>query len=221
MKVTGYLLDIDGTLLDSREAHARAWQRTLAEHGIAKELSEITFDFAAPDPDVVPDIFGEEFIPQSGQIVEEKNAFFLEELAAIPLFPGVTDVIERIQEVGGRICFVSSNYDRVIEGILKSFGWDTLGAQFVGLDGVTNAKPDPEMVLKAVKKLQLQAPGCVMIGDSPPDIQAGHAAGTWTIAVCSSGNRPEDFARFRPNMVLDSVADLLPLLPLELRRKEI
>jgi pyrophosphatase PpaX len=116
---------------------------------------------------------------------------------------------------------VSSNFDRVIQGILKTYGWDSLGTQFVGLDGVTHAKPDPEMVLKAVQKLQLDVNECVMVGDSPADILAGHAAGTWTIAVCSSGNTPEDFSTCRPNMVLDSIADLLPLLPLELKQREI
>jgi len=215
MRIIGYLLDIDGTLLDSREAHARAWQRTLAARGIETTSGEITFDFAAPDADVVPDLFGIDDPSEVDQIVQEKNEYFLGELATIPLFSGVPEVLTRIIMTGGAICFVSSNFDRVIEGILAVYGWENLGAHFVGLDGVTKAKPDPEMVLKGIEKLDWDANKCVMVGDSPADIQAGQAAGARTIAVCSSGNTPEKFAQFHPEITLNTIADLLPLIPLE------
>ncbi|HME55649.1 MAG TPA: HAD family hydrolase [Candidatus Lokiarchaeia archaeon] len=215
MKITGYLLDIDGTLLDSKEAHTRAWQRTLEAHGIVKELGEIAFDFAAPDSDVVPELFGIDEVNSVEEITQEKNDFFIEELSAIPLFPNVPEVLARIHDIEGAICFVSSNLDRVIEGMLVAYGWDALDTRFVGLDGVTRAKPGSEMVIKALDKLGIEASGCVMIGDSTADVVAGRAAGIWTIAINSSGNSQAALVQVQPDLILGSIGELLPLLPLE------
>jgi HAD superfamily hydrolase (TIGR01509 family) len=215
MRIVGYLLDIDGTLLDSREAHTRAWQRTLAARGIAKNFVDIDYDFAAPDVDVVPGLFGIDEADAVNDITREKNEYFMEEIASVPLFPGAADVLASIRDSGGRICFVSSNFDRVIQRMFEAYGWETLGASFVGLDGVARAKPAPEMVLQALEKIGVEASASVMIGDSPADIEAGHAAGTWTVAVCSSGNTRAAFERIKPDLVFDAIADLLPMIPLE------
>ena len=214
MKITGYLLDIDGTLLDSNEAHTRAWQRTLAAHGITKEFDEIDYDFAAPDVDVVPGLFGIDDTGTVAGIAWEKNEFFIEEIANIPLFPGVPDVLASIRDNGGKICFVSSNFDRVIQRMFEAYGWDALGAEFVGLDNVARAKPDPEMVVRAMHRLDLYPAASIMIGDSIADFQAGLAAGTWTAAVCTGGTPRTAFEQVKPDLILDTIAEILPLLPL-------
>lgn len=216
MRIHGFLLDLDGTLLDSRAAHARVWQRTLAAHDIVKEESEIVFDFAAPDPQVVVDLFGVDDPQVIDAIAQEKNDYFLEELPQIPLFPRVPDVLAQIHAFGDPICFVSSNYDRVLARMVEIYGWEEIGATFVGIDGVVRAKPDPEMVVKALGTIDREAAECVTIGDSPADILAGQAAGTHTIAVCSGGTPRADLTLLTPDLIFENIGDLLALLPLEL-----
>jgi phosphoglycolate phosphatase-like HAD superfamily hydrolase len=51
-----------------------------------------------------------------------------------------------------------------------------------------------------------------MVGDGPIDITAGKALGLKTVAVLTGGDRRESLLASEPDMILDSVADLLPRL---------
>ncbi len=214
MKIRGFLFDIDGTLLDSRPAHTRAWQRTLAAHGIQRKENEIKYDFSATDPDVVRSLFRTSNPSLIDQISREKNDFFLEQIPNIPRFPIVPEILSRIYADHIPICFVSSNYDRILRLMMDAYGWGEISMGFIGIDAVTNAKPDPEMVNLAIKKIRRKPHECVMIGDSPGDIKAGKAAGTRTIAVSSMEHSPESFKPLNPDKILTVIGDLLPLLPL-------
>ncbi len=214
LKIRGYLFDIDGTLLDSRPAHTRAWQHTLATHGILRKETEIHYDFSATDPDVVRALFNTSNPILIEQISREKNDFFLEEIPNIPRFPKVPEILDRIHADYIPICFVSSNYDRILGLMMEAYGWDEISTGFVGIDAVTRAKPDPEMVNLAINKIRCNPNDCVMIGDSPADIKAGKAAGTRTIAVSSLEHSPESFKALHPDMILKVIGDLLPFLPL-------
>ncbi len=214
MKITGFLFDIDGTLLDSRPAHTRAWQRTLAAHGILKKETEIHYDFSATDPDVVRTLFDTADPNLINQISREKNDFFIEEIPNIPRFPKVPEILDRIHSDHIPICFVSSNYDRILGLMMEAYDWDEISVGFIGIDAVTHAKPDPEMVNLAIKKIRRTSSECVMVGDSPADIKAGKAAGTHTIAIVSNAYSPEKFRVLRPDKILMAIGDLLPLLPL-------
>jgi phosphoglycolate phosphatase-like HAD superfamily hydrolase len=74
-------------------------------------------------------------------------------------------------------------------------------------------KPHPEHLQRALEHLQVPAPGAVMVGDGPIDVTAGKALGLRTIAVLTGGDRREALLASRPDLILDSVADLLPRLP--------
>ncbi len=208
------MFDIDGTLLDSRHAHTRAWQRTLATHGILKNETEIYYDFSATDPDVVRALFNTSNPSLIEQISREKNDFFIEEIPNIPRFPGVPEILDRVHADQIPICFVSSNYDSILGLMMKANGWDEISMGFVGIDAVVHAKPNPEMVNIALKKIRRTPNECVMIGDSPADIQAGKAAGTRTIAVASMEHSAESFKALHPDKILMVINDMLPLLPL-------
>ncbi len=97
---------------------------------------------------------------------------------------------------------------------MGAYGWDEISTGFVGIDVITRAKPDPEMVNLAIKKIRQKPAECVMIGDSPADILAGKAAGTHTIAIASQDHSPESFKTLGPDLILTVIGDLLPLLPL-------
>ncbi len=214
MKIAGYLFDIDGTLLDSRPTHTRAWLHTLAAHGILKKETDLNYDFSAPDPDVVRVLFNTTNPILIDQIAREKNEYFLEEIPNIPRFPKVAEILNRIHADHIPICFVSSNYDHILGLMMTAYGWDEISTGFVGIDAVTRAKPDPEMVNLALHKIRRKPSECVMIGDSPTDIMAGKAAGTHTIAIATGDHSPESFKGLHPDLILKVIGELFPLLPL-------
>ncbi|TFH27533.1 MAG: HAD family hydrolase, partial [Promethearchaeota archaeon] len=114
-----------------------------------------------------------------------------------------------------KIIFVSNNYNRIIEKMLQHQQWDQISEGFIGVDNVKNAKPDPEMIHLALHKLDTSPGESVMIGDSLYDIQAGQAAGTKTIALCTK-HPSSIFEPLQPDLILGEFRDILPYLPLDM-----
>ncbi len=87
-----------------------------------------------------------------------------------------------------------------------------------GIKAFSVGKPSPVMMRAARKELGLSAEETVMIGDTmETDILGGVQMGYQTVLVLSGGTKKEDLPRFayRPNMVVDSIADLLKAFPVK------
>ncbi|WP_457556860.1 HAD family hydrolase [Candidatus Harpocratesius sp.] len=214
MEIQGYIFDIDGTLLDSNIAHLNAWRRALREYGIFKNDEEIISQFGLKTAQICRNLAGKNVDHSTIQhITEAKTEFLLSEIEKIAAFKGVNELLEEISKKYGKIVFVSNNFNRVIARMIEVNHWNDLSIGYIGIDEIKKAKPDPEMIKKALTLLNLSALRCVMIGDSQYDIIAGKAAGTRTIAVCSS-HSVEYFSKLKPDLIISEVTDLMMQLPL-------
>jgi HAD superfamily hydrolase (TIGR01509 family) len=214
--IRGFILDIDGTLLISTEEHLNAWKIALKRHGISRLDEEILIHFGKPTYVIGRMIVGEENKELAEKITQEKTIIFLDLIRNIDLFSNVQDVLARLSNDGYSIVFASSNYNRVIEKMMITFGWDKISMGYVGTDDIKNPKPDPEMIYKAIEKMQLTPEECVTIGDSVYDIQAGKRAGTKTIGVCTGNADRETMTAESPDLVLEQFGELYFHLPLNL-----
>ena len=215
MKIKAFIMDIDGTLLSSRDAHLHAWKRAIREYGIIKSEAEIVAHFGKPTPIISAALAETNDHQVAEDIAVQKTEYFIAEIAHIRLYKDVKTILNTIHAAGIPIVFASSNYNRVIEEMYRTFEWDKISVGYVGIDDIKHSKPDPEMIVKALKKANVAAADAVMIGDSVYDIQAGKAAGTKTIAVCTKHGEV-DFQQLQPDLILNAFWDLLPLLPLDL-----
>jgi HAD superfamily hydrolase (TIGR01509 family) len=214
MLIEGYILDIDGTLLDSSPIHLRSWQEALTKFDIHRTDQEIVAEFGKPTWKIAEILLKNGDPHQAIAIAKEKTNRFIALIPKIPLFPRVQDVLQRIYEQGGKIFFASSNFNRVIEIMTKIYHWDRIGIGYLGTDDIQHAKPHPEMILKAMHYLHLPPEKCVMIGDSIFDIEAGKSAGIYTVAVCTGSTPRDKLTILQPNLILPSFGDLWDLLPL-------
>lgn len=216
MNISGFILDIDNTLLNTAEIHLKAWHFILKKYGINKTDDEIRIHFGKPTRDMSrlfteykDDILAE-------KITTEKTEKFASYIPDIKYIPGVKDALELIHSNKNRICFASASYNYLIRSFIEKFEWNKICSGFVGLDDVTNSKPHPEMILKAIKLLQLPPEECVVIGDSLHDIEAGQRAGTKTIGVCTGENSHQEFMTKNSDLILDSFSNIIKYLPLNL-----
>ena len=216
MDIRGYIFDIDHTLLNSDDAHISAALWAFDQHGLKRTAADILAHFDKATDDIFRLVAGPDYRGDPLVIAQEKTVKFIETVANVPHYPRVNAILAKIHENGGKIAFVSNNYNEVIEAMLVAYGWDKISEGFVGIDDVTNRKPHPEMVLQALNKLQLKPEECVMIGDSAYDVQAGEGAGTHTIGVCTGHYTREQFedGKVRPNIILDSITALEDMIPL-------
>jgi phosphoglycolate phosphatase len=127
------------------------------------------------------------------------------------MLPGALEVLQGLRQQRFKIGVVTRNSAPAVRTICSII--DTLCDVFLPREAVRFVKPHPEHLLRALEHLQVPAQQAVMVGDGPIDITAGKALGLKTIAVLTGGDRREALLASEPDLILDSVADLLPRLP--------
>jgi HAD superfamily hydrolase (TIGR01509 family) len=212
--VRGVLLDVDGTLVDSNAAHARAWADAFEEAGIeAPTADEIQRLIGMGGDKLLPASVGiEEDDPRGKQLSERRAEIFrgryLPELGPTP---GAAELVEELRRRGLRIGIATSAKPEELRGLLERAGIPTdLAGQAVSADEVEASKPDPDVVQAALAELGLPAPEVVFIGDTPYDVEAGQRAGVAVVGLRSGGWSHDEL---RPAVaVFDDPAELLEQL---------
>src|SRR5262249_10448711 len=105
----GVLFDVDGTVVDSNDAHARAWRSALAAAGFAVPYDEVRRMGLGGDK-LLPELTGrDEDHPRAKDIKEYRRRIFRErELPTVRAFPGTRDLLERLRQDGLRRAVASS-----------------------------------------------------------------------------------------------------------------
>ncbi len=214
----GVLLDIDGTLLDSNDAHAAAFTRAFAEHGL-----DIPFDHVRPlvgmgSDKLIPSLTGFADDTRDGKaIVERKKGIFEQRyLPDLKPTPGARALLERLLSDGLTLVVATSAGGDEMKGLLEQAGVDDLIHGATSSGDVDKSKPDPDVIGAAIKKSKLKAGQLLMLGDTPYDIEAAAKAGLRTIALRCGGWWDDD-ALADAIAIYDDPADLRahwPVVPL-------
>lgn len=204
---------MDGTILDSYDAHAKVWSRILKEHGVTTfTREEIVAQFGKPTPVIASILLKNDDKDFIAAIAARKASFFLEEIPSIRLFPGTREVFEALKRAGKKICIASSSANIAIENVLKKLHLEMLVDAFVGLNDIKNSKPDPEMILKSAAKLGLDPKDCIVVGDTIYDVKAGNGAGCFTIGVLTGNMSLEVLQSAGAGVILPDISKLLDYL---------
>jgi phosphoglycolate phosphatase len=124
------------------------------------------------------------------------------------LLPGAQEVLHILRRRGFKLAVVTRNSASAVRTICATI--DTLCDVFLPREVVRFVKPHPEHLQRALEHLRIPARQAVMVGDGPIDITAGKALGLRTIAVLTGGDRRESLMASQPDLILNSVADLIP-----------
>ena len=185
MALSTFLFDLDGTIIDSIELILRSYRHTMQLHRSSEPM---------PPDDMWIKGLGTPLWTQFGEISDDKAEIeamvqtyrtynLTHHDALVKPYEGVVDEIRRLKQAGKRLGVVTSKLrDGALRGIRIS-GLDEVFDVVVGCDDVTNFKPHPEPVLKAVAELRVNGADTVFVGDSPHDMECGRAAGVQTAAV--------------------------------------
>ena len=189
-----FLLDLDGTLADTAPDLAAALNAVLVEQGRAPMPFENVRPFVSYGaPRLVRIGFGEEldeaeFELLRGRLLHHYRAGICDETT---LFPGIGDLLDRIEATGLAWGVVTNKPGWLTEPLLDELGLLSRAGSVISGDTLTRRKPHPDPLLRAASDLAIDAAECAYIGDAQRDIEAGKAAGMFTIAA-SWGYIPDD-----------------------------
>lgn len=205
----GVLLDVDGTLIDSNDAHARAWSRALRDNGFDAAYDEIRKRIGKGGDKVLRELAGlAGDDPRAKAIDADRSAIFKsEELPGLKAFPKAHELLERMKKGGLKLVVASSAKRDELEKLLAIIGAEELAENATTTDDAERSKPDPDIVAAALEQIGLPAEAVVMLGDTPYDVEAAARAGVGVIAL-RCGGWDDDSLR-GAIAVYDDPADLL------------
>jgi len=182
------LFDVDGTLIDSNDAHASAWAQALTEHGIEVPVSDVRRLIGMGGDKLLPAVASvDESSPLGVTLGRRKKELFTAALPGLQPTPGARSLLEYLQNRDIALVVATSADDREMRAILKQGGLEDMFAAHTTKDDAAESKPDPDIVLAALARADARPESTVMVGDTPYDIEAAHRAGVAAIALRCGG----------------------------------
>jgi len=203
------LLDIDGTLVDSNDAHARAWVDVLSDAGFPAAFAEVRRLIGMGGDKLLPKMSGvskEE--PLGKELSEARTRRFTEHyLPTLRPFPGVRPLMERVRALGVQLVAATSSNEDEAKALARIAGIDDLLLAKTSSDDAAHSKPDPDIVVAALARAGASPDRAMMLGDTPYDVTSATRAHVDLVAVRSGGWGDEDL--HGAVAVYDDVRDLL------------
>lgn len=203
------LLDLDGTLLDSVDAHAHAWADALSDFRMGVAPGRIRPLIGMGGDKVIPILTGLSADSQDRRAIEARRGEIFREryLPRVKAFPSVRALLTALRARRLRLIVASSAVEPDLQALVERADIADLLDGCVSGDDVERSKPDSDLVTCALQRFGLPPEDAVFVGDTPYDVEAARRAGVDTVAL-RSGGWADDALR-GAIAIFDDPADLL------------
>jgi beta-phosphoglucomutase len=204
----GLLWDLDGTLIDSAEAHYLAWRDALAARGRAHSREEFYKGFGKRNDLVLRAIFGDALSAEEAErLADDKEERYRSHVRehGVDLCPGASDLLTRLKETGTRQALATSAPPPNVEVVAEVLGLARyIDATACGAD-VEHGKPDPAIFLEAARRIGVPPERCVVLEDAPAGLEGARRAGMRSVGILTA-HCPE----LEADIVVGSLTELPP-----------
>ena len=208
----GVIFDVDGTLVDSVDIHAQAWQDAFAEFGHDVEFTKVRQQIGKGGDQLMPVFLTSHEIDAFGKRLESRRAEILKQryLDKIKGFPRVRELVQRLQSDRVQVVLASSAKKDELQTYKKIAGIDDLISQETTSDDAEKSKPHPDIFHAAVQKLKgVARDDILVVGDSPYDMQAAGKAGLKSVGVLCGGFSEQELREAGSMEIYRDPADML------------
>lgn len=213
------LIDVDGTLVDSvpdlhycvdemmkvlgMPLRGEAKVRTWVGNGVERLVRRALIGNLDGEPD---DVLFQKAYPIFLDLYAENTS------KRSRLYPGVREGLDMMQRAGYKLGCVTNKAAQFTIPLLKDLGVYDRFAIVVSGDTLPEKKPHPRPLLHAAEFFGVQPEKALMLGDSVSDVKAARAAGFQIVCMSYGYNHGVDIHEARPDAVIDSMVELVPLL---------
>lgn len=206
MDLQGVIFDLDGTLVDTRDADLGALSKALEQViGERIPIDELAHFFGVSSEEAATQLVGD----RAEELLDRWSSLYHTTLAdSIRVYPGVKNILQELHAAGKRMGVVTLQTRKEMSQTRKVILLDDWIDVWVALDDTNLPKPSPEPVVLAIDQLELPPEQTLMVGDSIKDMQAGRAAGTRTGAALWGVIDAEELLAFQPDYIFPQPSDL-------------
>jgi HAD superfamily hydrolase (TIGR01509 family) len=207
-----FLIDLDGTLVDSVYQHVLAWREALDEMGMDLAVWRIHRKIGMSGG-----LFANALMRETGHVLSRGEADRLRQLheeayrrraGQVRPLPGARALLAYLSEREVPWAVATSGYLETAGPTLESLGIPE-GIPVVTRDQVERAKPDPDLFLTAAQRLGVDIADSVVVGDSVWDLLAAQRARALGVGLLSGGYGQDELQRAGAYRVYEDPADLL------------
>jgi HAD superfamily hydrolase (TIGR01509 family) len=210
--VKAVIFDVDGTLVDSVDLHAKSWQDVFAEFGHEFPFEKVRSQIGKGGDQLLPVFLSEKEQAEKGKAISSRRAEILKQryTQQIRPFPKVRDLFERLQQDGIKCVLASSAKKDELQTYKKLVQIEDLIDEETSSDDAEKSKPYPDIFQAAIQRLPgIDASDMLVVGDTPYDAQAAGKAGLRTIGVLCGGFAESDLREAGCIAIYRDPADLL------------
>lgn len=204
------LFDVDGTLVDSNDLHAAAWQEALRRFGFHHDLAAVRFQVGKGGDNLLPALIGEDEAEARGDEIQDwrSDLFARSYLPRVTPFPGIRPLFERLYADDVRLVLATSAPAAELHFHLGLIGCEGLVFAATSKDDVDRSKPCPDIFETALARAGVDADRALVVGDSPWDVRAAKRAGLDCVALRCGGFDEADLLAEGPLALRDDAEDL-------------
>jgi len=190
------IFDIDGTLLDSVDLHAQAWQEAFRHFGHEIPFDKIRSQIGKGGDQLLPEFLSPEELKQKGKQLEQYRGDLFKKnyLSQVRPFPGVRALFEKLKAEDQKIALASSARGDELEHYERIAGIEDLVEVETSSADAERSKPHPDIFEAALYRLHMSSRrnDVIVVGDSPHDAEAAKRAQLRTVGVLCGGFPEQD-----------------------------
>jgi HAD superfamily hydrolase (TIGR01549 family) len=189
MHAHAVLFDVDGTLVDSNEAHTRAWVAAFESEGVTVDYDAVRRAIGMGGDKLMPAVSDVDPESARGQRIRDRRAeiFSERELPGIEAFPEVRQLALRMRDDGFVLAIASSAQKDELDPLVARADIGDLLVGASSSDDAEESKPEPDIVQAALKLAEATPAQAIMLGDTPYDVQAAQRAGVAIVGLTCGG----------------------------------
>ena len=210
------LFDVDGTLVDTNDLHADAWQQAFRHFGVEIPFEEVRAQIGKGGDNLIPTLLPSDLTEARHKEIEDYRSelFQHEYLPRAAPFPGVRPLFERLYGDGIRIVLATSAKQAELDFHIGLIGAEDLVFATTSKDDVERSKPCPDIFEAALAEVApLGRDEALVIGDSTWDIKAAVKLGLTVIGLRCGGFPEEELIEAGAAAMFDGPEDLLGRYP--------
>ena len=184
------IFDIDGTLIDSVDLHARAWQEAFKKFGREIEYEKVRQQIGKGGDQLMPVFFSKEELERFGEEMEKYRGdlYKREYMPKVRAFPAVRELFERVRGEGLRIALASSAKEEELKVYKEIANIADLVEEETSADDADKSKPHPDIFEAALERLgDVREDEAIVVGDTPWDAVAAGKLRLRTVGVLCGG----------------------------------
>ena len=183
------IFDVDGTLVDSNDAHATAWVHAIAENGRHVEFSRVRPLIGMGGDKLLPSVTGLSIESSEGKSIADRRReiFRRDFLPHLQPTRGAQRLLEWLRDDRKTLVVASSAEEDELQDLLRVAGTAKMFESTASSDDAERSKPDPDIVVAAIKQANCPVADIIMLGDTPYDVEAALRAGIEIIGLRSGG----------------------------------